>query len=330
MRILSAIACFIFYIQAPAQILPSYGDSRTATTGWQFLKIAPDARSAGMSETFIAVANNVSSLYWNAAGLTQLDTNAYHFAIDYTNYTAATNLSYAGFAYRLGDNTVLGASLQYFDAGTMNVTTEFLPSGTGQTFRATDFGLGISLARELTDQFSFSITAKYIREDIATVHNQNLIFDFGFQYTIGIARTKFAVGFNNFGFNSKPSGEINMQNLFDTLIITDFKRIGVPSIFRLGFAWDAIQNKINTLTIAAQLNHPTDNNETYGLGIEYSWKQLFFARTGYLFATDETAFPSFGFGLQFKRYFGTVNLDYGFNYQNKLGIINRIGLGLTI
>lgn len=330
MRIISAIACFIFYLQAQAQILPSYGDSRTATTGWQFLKITPDARSAAMSESFIAVVNDVSSLYWNAAGLTRLDTNSYHFTIDYTNYTAATNLSYAGFAYRLGDNTVVGASLQYFDTGNMNVTTEFLPTGTGQTFRATDFGLGISLARELTDQFSFGITAKYIREDNASVHNQNLIFDFAFQYNIGIAHTRFAVGFNNFGFNSKPSGEIQAENLYGTFLITDFKQVSVPSVFRLGFAWDVIQNKIHTLTIAAQLNHPTDNNETYCMGIEYSWKQLFFARTGYLFATDETAFPSFGFGMQFKRYFGIVNIDYGFAYQNKLGIQNRIGLGLTI
>ncbi|MBK8345544.1 MAG: hypothetical protein IPL12_21025 [Bacteroidetes bacterium] len=66
----------------------------------------------------------------------------------------------------------------------MDVTTEFLPFGTGQTFRATDLGIGLSLARELTDQFSFGVTAKYIREDLASVHNQNLIFDFGFQYDI--------------------------------------------------------------------------------------------------------------------------------------------------
>jgi hypothetical protein len=37
------------------QLLPSYGDSRTATTGWQFLKVVPDARSAGMGESFLAV-----------------------------------------------------------------------------------------------------------------------------------------------------------------------------------------------------------------------------------------------------------------------------------
>ncbi|MBC8048137.1 MAG: PorV/PorQ family protein [Fimbriimonadaceae bacterium] len=313
-----------------AQLLPTYGDSRTATTGWQFLKINPDAHASGVSESYIATVNDAGSVYWNPAGLTQLDTNKYHFIISHTDYVAGTNQEFAAIIYRTGDNTLIGASVQYFNAGEMNVTTEFMPQGTGQTFRATDMGIGITLARELTDQFSFGITAKYVREDIATVHNQNIVFDFGFQYDIGIANTRFAVGLQSFGFNTSPSGEIAAENLYDSVIITDFTEIAVPTVFRLGFAWDAIRNEKNILTTSAQLNHPTDNNETYSIGIEYGWKKIFFARTGYTFSTDFPSYPSIGFGIQLKRYFGTVKLDYGFNYQNTLGTINRIGLGFTL
>ena len=330
MRQILFLLLFLRIFVCDGQILPSYGDSRTATTGWQFLKLNPGARSAGMSESFLAVADDVSSLYWNPAGLTQLDSNKMHFEVDYTNYIAQTSLAFAGITYRLGYNTLIGASIQYFDAGKMPVTTEFMPQGTGQTFRASDIGIGVSLARELTDQFSFGITAKYVREDLATVANNNVVFDFGFQYDIGIANTRFAVDLQNFGFNTTPSGYIDAITLNGDTTYTDFTEIAVPTVFRLGFAWDAIKNDIHVLTAAAQLNHPTDNNETYSLGIEYSWKHLFFARTGYIFAEDKTAYPSLGFGVELKRHFGEIKIDYGFNYQNTFGTVNRIGLGLTL
>ena len=41
---------FLFAISiAQAQILPTFGNSRTGGSGMQFLKIAPDARSSAMS-----------------------------------------------------------------------------------------------------------------------------------------------------------------------------------------------------------------------------------------------------------------------------------------
>ncbi|MEZ5014349.1 MAG: PorV/PorQ family protein [Chitinophagales bacterium] len=315
---------------AYGQILPTYGDGRTATTGWQFLKINTDARAAGMSGSYLAVCDDVSGLFWNPAALTQVDTNRWHFAIDHTAYIAGTTLQFAGASYRLTDNTLIGVIVQYFNAGEMDVTTEFQPNGTGQTFRATDMGIGISLARELTDQFSFGVTAKYIREDLASVHNQNVVFDFGFQYDIGLANMRFAVGLQSFGFNTQPGGGIVVEDLFDSTFVTDFTEIAVPTVFRIGYAWDAIKKDKHVLTASAQLNHPTDNNETYSLGVEYGWKQIFFARSGYTFATDATALPALGFGVQLKRYFGTIKFDYGFNYQDGPGGIHRFGLRLTI
>lgn len=329
-RPLPAILSILCFTQAQAQLLPSYGDSRTATTGWQFLKIAPDARSAGMSEAFLAVVDDISSLYWNPAGLTQLDSNHLHAGVHYTDYAAGTNLNFAGISYRLGDNTLLGVSLQYFDAGEMDVTTEFMPFGTGQTFRASNTGIGVSLARELTDQFSFGVTAKYVREDLATVHNQNVIFDFGFQYDIGIQNTRFAVAITNFGFNTQPGGDIAVMTLQDSTTATQFTEIGVPTVFRLGFAWDAIKQDKHVLTAAFQLNHPTDNNETYSLGVEYRWKQLLYARTGYTFATDRAAMPAFGFGTYLRRHYGHIRFDYGFQFDIVLGSINKIGLAYTL
>jgi hypothetical protein len=331
---LMRFAIFLFAlglcISTYAQLLPSYGDSRTATTGWQFLKVAPDARSAALGETILAITDDGASLYWNPAGLTQLDSNRWHTIVAHTAYPAAINQYFGGVAWRMNTNTLFGASLQYFDAGEMPVTTEFMPQGNGQTFRPVNMAAAFSWGQVLTDAFSFGLSLKYVREDLATVSNQNVLFDLGFQYDIGLANTRFAVGLTNFGFNTTPAGEIETFSILDTSTVLRFEEVGVPTIFRLGFAWDAISTSQHLLTAAAQLNHPTDNNETYSLGVEYAWKGLLLVRTGYIFATDLSAWPSFGFGVHLPRRFGAIALDYGFNVMPGLGPVNRITFQLGL
>ncbi|MBK9731435.1 MAG: PorV/PorQ family protein [Chitinophagaceae bacterium] len=309
---------------AHAQLLPSFGGSRTGTTGFQFLKIAPDARSVGMGGSMIATTDDVASLYWNPAGITKTDTQDLHLQLSQTLYFGDVNMSHIGIVHQVSKQTFLGVGMTYLSTGPMDVTNEFQPFGTGQTFNANDFAIGISLGRILTDNFSFGITGKYIRESFADVYADNAVIDFGFQYEVGIANTRFAVGVSNFGFNTEPSGEITVTTLegFDT--IQNFEKIGVPAIFRIGIAWDPVKTEINRLTIAGQLNHPTDNNETYNLGVEYSWRNTMFCRTGYEFGIDETGIPNFGFGVRFKRNFGMLQFDYGFEDKSRLGTVHRL------
>ena len=56
-------------VAVQAQVLPAFGATRAGTTGMQFLKIGPDARSAGLSGNFVALVNDVSAVYWNPTGL---------------------------------------------------------------------------------------------------------------------------------------------------------------------------------------------------------------------------------------------------------------------
>lgn len=316
--------------QTTAQLLPSFGGTRTGTTGFQFLKITPDARGAGLSGCMMAVTDDLSATYWNPAGLTKLDTQKVHLMISQTYYTAASTLSFASAAYRLDNATLIGASIMYFTTPEMPVTTEFLPNGNGLSFRAFDVAAALTYSKILTTNFSFGITGKYLLEQFAGVHAQNGALDFGFRYDIGKANTRFAVGMSNFGFSNDASGQILTQTLSGQDTVVTFDKIAVPAVFRIGFAWDAVKNTNNLLTLAAQLNHPTDNNETYTLGIEYQWCKTVFARSGYSFAEDEHGAPSFGFGLRFKRNFGMLQIDYG--YQNKilLGTIHRFGLIVSL
>lgn len=325
-----ALLCF-GSVWAGAQVLPSFGDSRTGTTGFQFLKIAPDARASGLAQSYIAVVNDVTALYWNPAGITKVDTFKWHLTAGHTDYFAGTQLQHAGMVHQIGGDAFLGLSMVYFNSGDMPVTTEFQPFGTGQTFQAVNTALGLSFAQRLTDAFSFGLTGKYVYEGLAGITTHAVMIDFGFQYDVGLANTRFAVGVNNFGPNAIPTGTLEvLRSNGSTETINDFESVAVPSVFRLGFAWDAIKQEQHLLTLAAQLNHPTDNNETFGLGVEYLFNQMLYVRSGYLFGADETALPAFGFGLRLQRRYGILKVDYGFHQSERIGANHRFTLGLSL
>src|SRR4029453_7116453 len=48
------------------------GDQRVGTSSGGFLKIGVGARATGLGESFVAVANDPSAIYWNPAGLASM------------------------------------------------------------------------------------------------------------------------------------------------------------------------------------------------------------------------------------------------------------------
>jgi len=312
-----------------AQLLPSFGGSRTGTTGFQFLKIAPDAYSAGLSESVIAISNSPHAVFWNPAGMSGVDSQRLHIEIGHLSYFSEISMENVALVSRIGESSFLGLSLLYLSSGAMDVTTEFQPFGTGQQFYASDLAVGLSFAKILTDNFAFGVTSKFVQEGIADINTNTVLFDFGFQYEVGLANTRFAVTLTNFGFNATPSGDILHTNLDGENSITEFEQISAPAIFRLGIAWDALKRPNHDLTIVGQLNHPTDNNETYDFGVEYQYRRLLSVRTGYRLGQDEFTWPSAGFGVKLKKLAG-LRFDYAFTAKERLGVYHRLSLGLSI
>lgn len=317
-------------MQAEAQLLPSFGNSRTATAGFQFLHIGPDAWSTGMGRSHMAHVDNASALFWNPAGIAGIDTALMDLNVSHALYFADVHLSAAAGAHALSKQTFAGASFLYLTTGNMPVTTEFMPMGTGQYFKASHWAAGLSLARILTDNFRFGVSLKYVGESYADLWLGTLVTDFGFQYNVGKANTRFAVAVSNFGFSTEPKGTIERISLEGMDTLTDFERVVVPAVFRIGIAWDPIKTEDQRLTFCAQLNHPTDNNETYCLGAEYVFQKVVFVRAGYVFGLDQPSLPLFGMGLRWPQRFNALQVDYGFEQRRTLGSLHRVSLSLRI
>jgi len=330
------ISCILVFAMlastsAFAQLLPSFGNSRTGTSGFQFLKIAPDARSASLAGSTSAFTNDLSAVFWNPAGLSSMDSNQYQFQFGHTSYFTGLEMNYAAIGYTKRHLNYWAFSIIYFTTEEMPVTTEFQPEGNGLVFYASNFLATMSFAKVLSDNFSFGLNAKYLEEDIAGIKARNGIFDVGFIYKIGFnGKTKFSANMSNFGFNVSPTGEVTINTLKGPKTYNDFENLSVPAVFRMGLSTVIFQSDLHSLGAAIQLTHPTDNNETVSFGIEYGFKKFLFLRSGYEFGTDMRESPSAGIGLNFQRYFGRIRFDYSFNNRALFGNIHRLTLGIAI
>jgi len=305
-----------------AQLIPELGSQRAGTSSLQFLKIGIGGRATGMGESFVAVANDMSALYWNPAGLLQFKEYGVHFT--HSEWLVGLKHEFAGAIYRLGNNNVFGISVIALHTPAMQKTTEFQPLGTGEYFKFGDLGIGLTYARKLTDQFSFGVTLRFVEETLAELKMRGFMFDLGTYYWTGLSNTRFAVTISNFGPQVKPSGSVE---LVGGRTLSSFQQFPPPTVFRIGFAYDPVDNNKNKLTTSIQLNHPNDNAENVNLGAEYSYKDMLFLRGGYKFNVESENYSA-GIGLKVPISITKAALDYSVANFKDLGFTHRISLSL--
>lgn len=328
--------CFVWVLllssPATAQIVPSFGGDRAGTSGFQFLKIPVDARSAALGETVAANAFDASSLFWNPALAAQ--TNGLQVGFNHTAYFVDVSVQYASVLYNLNRaGLTVGASLHTLNSGDMDVTTEFQPFGTGESFSFVGVSGGLTVAQSLTDLFSYGVTAKYVRESVAGLETNTLVFDIGVFYRVGTTGAQMAVAIRNFGLDGTPEGEIQRTVVGDitTVLEDDFESVTPPTTFLMGFTYNVFQNSDqHNLMVSGQLTNPNDNAENWNAGVEYVWNETLILRTGYRFGIEEYTMPSFGVGLIIPYLGPDLRFDYGFSRLERLGSINRIGLNLEL
>ena len=286
-----------------------------------------------MGESFVAVANDVSALYWNPAGLTQFTTN--QAMASHTEYVVDIKHDFFGAVYHLSEEDAVGVSFSSLHMDEMEITTETQPFGTGRFFKFGDVAAGLTYSRRMTDQFSFGATVRYVEETLDVLKMRSVMVDLGTFYWTGLGTTRFAVAISNFGADVSPKGTVRT---FNNAEITEFQSFSVPTVFKLGVAFEPFQTDDQRLTASVQLNHPNDNSEHIRLGMEYGWRNTFFVRGGIkrtigqrLFAADATSEEDFslGAGVTVPVGISDVSADYAFVSYNRLGSVHRISLAFT-
>ena len=324
MAALAAAALATAAVPAHAQF--KLGGQRAGTSSGAFLKIGVGARAVALGESFVAVANDPSTIYWNPAGLASLQRQ--EVMISHIDWPAEIHYEHAAWVVpsrRFGGSFAVQLGVL---ATELDETTELNPFGTGRTFLYSDVVMGVAYARRWTDKLLVGFGLKYVREDLGSdvggpVTNAALM-DMGSIYYLGYGSVRIATSLTNFGpeltpggnFNSPVSGEVRKYDGFDP-----------PILFRYGLAFEPIENANQRLTTAIEIAQPADNAQRVKLGLEWTWQRRLALRTGYDFNADELKYAAgAGLYLQVGQRQGT--LDYAFTDGGDLGAINRLSLGL--
>ncbi|MEJ2194869.1 MAG: PorV/PorQ family protein [Ignavibacteriaceae bacterium] len=308
-------------IESSAQLIPNLGGQRAGISTAQFLKIGVGARASALGDAFIAIANDVSALYWNPAGLVQFKSDEIMFA--HNNWVVDINHDFLGGVYHFSESYAIGIALTGLSMDDMPVTTEFAPFGTGEYFTYGDIAIGLTYSQKMTDKFSFGATVKYIEETLDKLKMRGLMIDLGTYYWTGLGSTRFAVTVSNFGAELTPDGTVDLVGNKGEK--SDWQSFAPPTMFRIGFAFEPYETKDHKITTSVQLNHPNDNSENFALAIEYVWNDIFALRGGYKFNADEQNY-SFGAGVHVPISIAHFSFDYSFSNFERLGSVNRFSI----
>jgi len=319
----TAIAlCCTITTPAIAQLLPVLGAQRAGTATAQFLKIPVGARAAAMGESFVAVANDASALYWNPAGIVQFE--RHEVMVSHTEWLVDVRHQFLAGVFHLSSEDAVGISLTSVHTDDMPVTTEVQPKGNGSFFRFSDLAIGATYARKLTPQFSAGITVRYIEETLDVLKMRGLMVDLGTYYWMGLGTARFSAVVSHFGNQMRPEGSYTS---FSGSTVSSFQEFSPPTMFRFGFAFEPVNEELHVLTTSIQLNHPNDNSENISLGAEYRWMNTLSLRAGYRLNVDEQDI-SLGAGIATNVDVVSLMLDYGYSAFGRLGGVHRITLGV--
>jgi len=272
------------------------GGNRSGTVTGQFLKLSTGARAVAMGGAQVAVATGVNSMAYNPAGI--LAVKNYGFGATYTQLYADIQHSYVGAAKALPGIGVVGVSVVMLSTDDMAVTTPAYPEGTGEYFKASDYAIGVSFARQVTDQFSVGVNGKIIKSYLfnSEVGTNSFAFDIGTLYDIPVLRSHIGVSLTNLG------KDLTFVN----------ETYSLPTALRFGVLVDLIKDETNTVVTTMQITRLNDADEQYNVGGEYVFNGMFALRGGWKFAYDQEDVTG-GFGVMLNSFGVGGTLDYAYN-----------------
>ena len=331
---------YIILILSLLMLTTSYGGSelkKVATSAANWLKLETGTRAIGMGGAYVAMGTGISGVPYNPASIAFIDNKDGFFS--QTQYIADITYNVLGFAQDMNQEGTdfIGVHIFSLNSGPMDVTTAWYPDGTGESFDFTGLCIRASYARRLTDRLRIGVTGKYIREQIYTTHMQTFAFDIGSNFNTGIYGFVFGMSISNLGPEAKFQGEGTYIQVPDTLDVTgQLQRITepfpLPMTLRIGLANNLVgpeseisQSDNHRLTVAVDAINPIDYVLYGTIGMEYSWKEMLYARAGFRMGHD-TAKWSLGGGFRVNGEGYKVGLDYAYVNYDVLEFTHQFGI----
>lgn len=304
----------------------------------EFLAIGVGARALGMSNAHVVSANDVTSGYWNPAGLNNIE-NDMQISLMHAEYFAGiAKYDYAAFAKRIDTNSVLGFSLIRFGVDNIPNTIELIdPSGNInydriKSFSIADYAFITSYARKMPIKgLQIGGNVKIIYRNVGEfAHAWGFGLDAGLQYNykkwnFGLMARDVTSTFNAWTYTlsdrvievfTATGNEIPTNSLEITL---PRFIVGANKNFTLSKKFNLLAEMNANLTLDGKRNTLIKSNPLSidpVTGLELGFRNIIFIRAGignFQFVTDLDNFknlsyqPNLGLGIKIKN---LVSIDY--------------------
>ena len=330
---------------------------KVAKYGADFLAGGVGARALGMGGAHVALTNDVSSGYWNPAGLADIFYPEFAY-MHAERFAGVVSFDYGSAAFPINAQSTVGIS--FFRSGVNDIKNTLdawdpernqpkpNPETYFRSFSAADMAFFVGYARSISERLSLGVTGKVIRRTIGDFADAwGYSFDIGIKYRAG----RYVLGANVQDVSTMlQSWSVNqgaLQNIEDvfgqelpqggTELVLPVARLGSGFILPIGrnslvlgldfdLAFDGQQ--ANALNVGDVSFHPR-------LGTEFTYHDVLSFRAGLNRVTysDNYGFdmtPSVGTGINLKQ----VSIDYGFGdfagLVSDLGYSHRISVKLTL
>tara|TARA_Y100000996_G_scaffold159870_1_gene123616 strand:- start:127 stop:1143 length:1017 start_codon:yes stop_codon:yes gene_type:complete len=307
--------------------------TKVATSAANWLKLETGTRAIGMGGAYTAAGDDVSGIPYNPASVSFV--KGQEGFLSTTQYIAGISYNVLGYATNMSGVDYAGVHLFFLDSGSMDVTNEFYPDGTGETFSMTGLCVRGTYGRRVTNRLRIGFTGKYIREQIYTTHMQSFAFDIGSHFNTGLYGFVLGMSISNLGPEVKYEGdglEIECEESPTGYCQQIAEPFSLPMTFRIGFAnnivgpeSEFIKSKNHKFLISMDAINPIDFTLYGAMGMEYGFADMFFLRAGTHFGHD-TADMSLGAGLQINSDEFSMGLDYAYVNYGILDYTHQFGL----
>lgn len=291
----------------PAGAFAAFSSSDVGTAGAQFLKIAQGGRAVALGEAYGAVADDPYALYWNPAGLGQINQKMVSF--NYTMWLQQVTNSYVAYAHPVpGWNSTFGISVNQSAVPAVD-KYDNTGNAVGDTYTASDMAITLGYASMLSEGLSTGLNVKTIQSTIDDASASAFAVDMGLLYKPN--KQSFCVVLQNLGSKMKY---ISQED-------------SLPMNLKIGTAYPITSKN---MLLLLDVNAPTDNEMKLNLGCEFgkivsrelSLAFRIGARTN-VRGLDPMSAISAGFGIKWT----SLDFDLGWVPYGDLGSAIRTSIG---
>ncbi len=293
---------FIFFGVACLAVLVVVSPLQAAgEAGAYFLKIKNSARAAALGEAFASLADDISCLQWNPAGLALLDVPVIEF--NHRQYFADTRYEYLAGGLPLSGIGNLGFGLYY--------------STIDDLFATDDVGFATSVSAY--DLYGILGYGRRVGPGLCLGANSKCYYS----YLLGSTAAGVALDLGAlYDFQGYLRAGISILNLGPGI---KYERVAdpLPRWLKLGLTVWPLNYRASALSLTGEINKALFKGPVpyLSLGAEYSFLRSYFARVGYNMRAEQGRL-TYGAGLKYSN----VLLNYAFVSYGVLGVSHSASL----